>query len=264
MYSKSLSASDNKHVILSPGYMGPKALPVKKVGRVSIDNKIYFDFSLVSSWQADEELSFNPQLDFFIPWQEFAALIIKIEPFEYYRTSESIRDFRQAQNKQGLSKGDIYFGASFSIYKSRKKDLSLVFNLLTKTTSGKKVEDARHTNSPGYLFDLSFKKEIKSSIFLIPNELSGYLGFFAWQTNKAEQNDAFCGAIKTSYKIKDMSLNFELGAYSGWQNNKDRPIVLSLELVKHFNVIDLFGVYDFGLRDRIAHSLAFGFSRKFF
>lgn len=266
LFPLSLNAEVNgKERVLSSGNMGPRALPIKEVGEIVIKPATTIGISSLSSFDFEKELSLSPQINIQIPWSSYCALFFKIEPFEYYATSEDLRRERKATNSKGLAKGDIYFGTNFHLFYNEKEEFHLHLNFLTKTTSGKKEEDARHTNSPAYQIDLSFFKKVNlfPSIILIPREISGYTGFLAWQTNKAEQNDAFAWGLKMSYVFEDTKLNFELGGYSGWQRNEDRPLAASTEVVRYLEHFDIFAKYQYGLRDMVTHNFSFGITYKY-
>lgn len=256
-----LSASTS----LAPGSMGPKGLPVQKVGRVIINQTTYTDLFFMGSIEWEQEISFNPQIDFFIPWNDYAALLIQIEPFEFFSTSESLRLERSAHSRQGLYRGDIYFGMNLHLFENKKEAFNLHLNFLTKTPTGKAKESARHTDSLAYQVDIRFRKKINwlRSFPLMPEEILGYTGLVSWQTEGDDHNEAFCWALKLIYGPADLKFSFELGGFSGWKNNNDRPLVGSFEFMKIFPRYDFIVRYQYGFRDQIPHTLAIGFSYKY-
>ena len=47
---------DTDDIVISPGKMGPRALPIKEVGPVAIDRYHYLSLSLVSSFYYEKEI----------------------------------------------------------------------------------------------------------------------------------------------------------------------------------------------------------------
>ena len=251
-------AQQNIKVILSPGYMGANAFPVPRVSDARVGENKLVELSLETHWEFSHEISINPRANALIPWGSLVALKILFEPFEYYNTSNWLKDQRYASSKNGFAKGDIYFGALFNILHQPENNFYLALNFLTKTASGNKLEDARHFNSPGYIFDLTAQQELFPS-FMAKITLSGYLAFLAWQSQFNQQNDAVGFAVKVQSPFNKIKYGVEYAAYFGWQKKKDRPMVLRFEgILPQKNSFDLFVRYSYGLQDQIKHSLAFG------
>ena len=257
-YGYQLSAQEEGKVILSPGHMGPKAFPVPKIGQVKVGKQNIIAIGVESHIEPSHEFSLNPKVDFFIPWGRRVALKVFTEPFEYYQTSESLRRKRFAKNKEGFAKGDIYFGALFTLFHRPEQQFYLVFNFQTKTTSGKKLEDARHFNAPAYVFDLTFQKDVRSPFLGARLSFFGYLSFLAWQSQFNQQNDAVGLALKAEAHWNTVRFGLEYGAYWGWQQTKDQPMVFRFESLWPIGQMDLFLRYTSGLRDQIAHAVALG------
>ena len=257
-------------VILSPGRMGPKALPPRPVGDVFFPEGTEISLSFEAGYAHDKELSLNPRLSFLIPWwSPFCAFTFSSELFEHYWTSEQLRKERGALEKKGLAKGDIRFGSRFLLFTLKEKSFHLYLDLETKTTTGKQRENARHTNSPQYEIDLSFKqRELKKHFlphfFLFPESISGYLGFTAWQSGLAQQNDAFSWGLAFDYgKDEILNLRLEAKGYHGWQKNGDNPVLLSARFEKKLSSWGVFSEYQYGLQDFIAHSFSLGLKKIF-
>ena len=258
MNEVNVKAKQNNSVVLSPGMMGPKAFPVPRISPAKVEKHNSIIIGIESHVEPNHEFSINPKLDFFIPWGDKVVLKIFTEPFEYYRTSESLRAKRHAQQKKGVAKGDIYFGALFTLFHKLEQQFYLAFNFQTKTTTGKQLENARHFNAPAYVFDLTFQKDRKSSLLGGSLHFFGYVSFLAWQSQFNQQNDALGIAVKTLYQRKGFHLSLEYGAYWGWQKVKDQPMVYHVEVQYPLAQTDFFIRYSYGLRDYVAHTLSFG------
>lgn len=262
-------------VVLSPKKMGPQALPMSSVGKVKMRRWGSVGLSLEGGTTLGEETSISPVLHAFLPWSPFAALILKFETVEYFQTSELIQSRRDAKKKSGWSRGDIYFGSKFHIFTNKKENFRLYLNFLTKTTSGRDQESGRHTNSPRYQIDFSFRKDgILKKLFprddyfispFIPRAVAGYTGLTTWQTDKNKQNDAFCWGLALIYGTEESaSLLLEMKGYIGWRNDGDRPLAASVEVIKHFEKWDLHGRYQYAFKDYINHSFAIGLKYKYY
>ena len=248
-------------VVLSPGKMGPRALPIKEVGPAAIKRYHYLSLSLVTSFHYEKELSLTPKVDIFLPWNRYVALTFKAHPVEYYDTDEETRIERNAAEKSGLATGDINFGALFHLFHNKKEEFDLFLNFETKTSSGNDLKNARHTQAPAYQIDISFNKKVNlfSNLFFMPDRFSGYTGFLTWPISRGRNDDAFAWGLKVTYgHPRDVTLELELGGYSGSRMTEDRPLSASTKLIKHFDKIDLFARYQYGLRDQIPHTMTFG------
>ena len=120
----------------------------------------------------------------------------------------------------------------------------------TKTASGNMLEGARYTDSPGYYFDLSMSKSIAKTerAFFRP---FGMIGFYTWQTNDEEnlQNDALLYAAGIDYMRDDWSWSASWSGYSGYKNERDRPMQLNFEMKYDFGQTAFRMQYLHGMRD---------------
>jgi hypothetical protein len=188
-------------MIISPGYLGPNALPVPFVKRGFLRDKTEIELTASNHFHPGD-----PTQDIsgraYIP---FANNKIAVEMygviFERFAFSEEIRNERIAriEDGKGTAVGDFYFSTLIQLSKDRKFPNTL-FRFTVKTASGNMLEGARYTDSPGYFFDLSFSKEwgTKEAGVFRP---FGLFGFYSWQTNDELnlQNDAYMYAIGADY-----------------------------------------------------------------
>jgi hypothetical protein len=148
-------------IIMSPGYLGPNALPVPEVKRGFINSKTEIEITASSHFlKGDPTQDISGRL--FIP---FAKSKIAVEMYgviiEHFAFSEEIRNERYSriEDGKGYAIGDFYFSTLIQLSKDRKFPNTML-RLATKTASGNQLEGARYTDSPGYFFDLSFSKEL--------------------------------------------------------------------------------------------------------
>jgi len=239
------------YMIISPGYFGPNALPVPMVKRGILHKNT--EFEITGSYHFHKE---DPTQDLsgriYIP---FAKNKIAIEVYgviiEHFAYTEEIRNERisRIEDGKGVAFGDLYFSTLIQIFKDRKFPNTL-FRFATKTASGDKLEGARHTDSPGYFFDLSFSKElgIKDNILFRP---FGLFGFYTWQTNDELnlQNDAFMYALGLDIEKNNWLFSSSWSGYTGYKDQRDRPMQLNFELRKDYKKKAFRFQYNHGLRD---------------
>ncbi|MBC62707.1 MAG: hypothetical protein CMP11_09675 [Zetaproteobacteria bacterium] len=245
-------------IILSPGYMGPQAMPVPEVQDFTVGKDNIISFYLENNIDPGKEYALNPKVKIFSPWGKKAALRLSFVPHEIYYMASDVKKKRETKNQMGNAKGDIYFGSMFELY---NQDFGLALNLLTKTTSGKNLKDARHLNAPAYIIDISFGKKWYYNRFFENINISGYVAFIVWQSQFNQQNDALGLALKSAFTLhSNYIFSVEAGAYYGWQKKKDNPVTVRFNLKKRLNISEICIQYSYGIRDQIPYSLIFGVS----
>jgi len=252
-------------MIISPGYLGPNALPVPEVKKGDLHSKT--EFELTASGHL---MKGDPTQDisgrFYMP---FAQNKIAIEVYgvilEHFAFSEEIRDERYARIKdgKGVAFGDLYFSTLIQISKDRKFP-NILLRMAAKTASGNQLEGARNSDSPGYFFDLSFSKELgnreegKFRPF-------GMIGFYSWQTNDELnlQNDALLYGLGADYVKNNLLFSGSLSGYSGYKDERDRPMQLNFEIRKDWEKKAFRVQYLHGLRDWKYKTIRISFIWKF-
>ncbi|HZK94817.1 MAG TPA: hypothetical protein VFC67_11460 [Prolixibacteraceae bacterium] len=237
---------------ITPGYLGPNALPVPDVKKGFIPSGTNLELGLVFHFQAGD-----PTQNIFAKYyRSFAENKIAIELYgvvaEHYAMSDYIRDERVARDfdGKGIASGDLYFATLIQLVKNRKFP-DTMFRIAGRTASGNRLEAARYSDSPGYFFDFSFSKEYSGR-----NEKMSFLpfasvGFYSWQTNDELnlQNDAYMYGLGADLKWARWTISNSLSGYSGYKMERDKPMVYTLDL-KHKvkkNTVRL--QYLHGLRD---------------
>jgi hypothetical protein len=252
-------------MIISPGYLGPNALPVPDVKRGFLKNKTEFEIGGSNHFNSGD-----PTQDIsgrvYVP---FANNKIAVEMYgvllENFAFSEEIRNERYAriENGKGIAAGDLYFSTLIQISKDRKFPNTL-FRFTAKTASGNQLEGARYADSPGYFFDLSFSKELGNNEDGLFRPF-GLFGFYSWQTNDEEnlQNDAYMYAAGVDFEKNNCLLSGSLSGYSGYKNERDKPMQLNFELRKDFEKKAFRFQYLHGLRHWEYKTIKFSFIWKF-
>jgi hypothetical protein len=251
-------------IIMSPGYLGPNALPVPEVKRGFINSKTEIEITASSHFlKGDPTQDISGRL--FIP---FVQGKIAVEMYgvilEHFAFSEEIRNERYSriEDGKGYAIGDFYFSTLIQLSKDRKFPNTLL-RLATKTASGNQLEGARYTDSPGYFFDLSFSKELAKTDKGMFRPF-GLAGFYTWQTNDELnlQNDAFLYALGADFERNSLLFSASWSGYSGYKNERDKPMQLNFELRKDFNGKAFRVQYVNGLRDWEYKTIRFSFIWK--
>lgn len=221
---------------ITPGYLGPNALPVPEVKKGFLEDSTEIEFTFSNHFHSgDPTQDISGRL--FIPFVNNKIAIeiygVILERFAY---SEEIRDERIARDKdgKGTAIGDFYFSTLIQLAKDRSFPNTLL-RVALKTASGNQLEAARYTDSPGYYFDLSFSEDLgenQSGIF----RPFGLIGFYSWQTNDELnlQNDALMYALGADFEKKKWLVSTSWTGYSGYKNERDRPMQLTFDLRKNF------------------------------
>jgi hypothetical protein len=250
---------------ITPGYLGPNALPVPQVKKGFIEDSSEVEISFSNHFHSgDPTQDISGRL--FIP---FANNKIAIEiygvAFERFAFSESIRNERIARDKdgEGFAIGDFYFSTLIQLSKNRKFPNALL-RFATKTASGNQLEAARYTDSPGYFLDVSFSKQWSTSNNGLFRPF-GLVGFYSWQTNDELnlQNDALMYALGTDFEKNTWLVSASWSGYSGYKNKRDRPMQLNFDIQKNIDRKTLRIQYFHSLREWGYKTLRFSFIWKF-
>jgi hypothetical protein len=256
------------YIIVSPGYLGPNALPVPGLvdGRVAGRIAVEPEFAVHTQ---PGEITAGGGLRVFYPVADgLAALEFSHVTVEYYKTDTLIRDerFARSEHVEGIATGDINLATYLTLVKNQRwPDMALRINL--RTASGSKLSDARFTNSPGYFFDLSAGKNItpKSDQVNPVIRIYGTLGFYVWQTNleNNRQNDAFLTGLGAKLTHGKQSIGAEAAGYFGYLKMRDDPVVLrcKYELSGEKNGLRI--QYQKGVHSIYHHSLSLSWIRFF-
>ena len=89
--------------------------------------------------------------------------------------------------------------------------------------------------------------------------IAGTIGFYCWQTGRAEQNDAYMYGLRVEYEAEYFRLLAEWGGYTGWQENGDCPMVIKTRLGVPCNFgLEPYVAYQYGIRDWQYHEIRVG------
>ncbi len=237
---------------ITPGYLGPNALPVPDVKKGVVQSGANFELGFDFHFQEGD-----PTQNLFVKYyRSFAGNKIAIELYgvavEHYAMSEFIRDERVARDfdGKGFAIGDLYFSTLVQLVKG-KKIPDTMMRMAGRTTSGGALEAARYSDSPGYFFDFSFSKEYSGRNEKVSFQPFASFGFYSWQTNDDLnlQNDAFMYSGGADFKWSKWTVSNSLSGYSGYKKERDRPMVYTFDLNRKFKYNTFRIQYLHGLRD---------------
>ncbi len=237
---------------ITPGYLGPNAMPVPDVKKGVVPSGTNMEFELdFHSHPGD------PTQDLFGKfYRSFADDKIAIELYgviiEHYAMSTYIRDERFARDfgGKGTAVGDFYFSTLIQLIKG-KKFPDTMFRMACRTASGSRIEAARYSDSPGYFFDFSFSKEYPAKNGKMSFLPFASFGFYSWQTNDDMdlQNDAYMYGVGADLKWPKWSISNSLSGYSGYKKERDKPMVYTFDLNHKLKRNTVRLQYLYGLRD---------------
>lgn len=165
----------SRYIVISPGFMGPNALPVPEIKKGIVENNIEFELSQQNHFSKHDKT-------------------FKLEG-------------------KGFAVGDLYFSTIIQLLKNYKNLPDIALRLACRTASGGKFTAARFTDTPEYFFDVSFGKKILKNLKQIENvNIFGMAGFYSWQTYSVNhrQNDAFLFGFGADINTKNFFVIYHI------------------------------------------------------
>ena len=224
-----------EYLIISPAYMGPNALPVPEVKKGILPKSRSLELGIEGHFNKGDQTG-NLYTELFFPlFSQRVGLGISYVPLEMYKTDTITRDLRRSReyDPSGFSLGDVYFSTYIHLVKEKEKIPDVLLSVNLKTASGSKFDGARHTNAPGYYFDLSAgKKFFTGEQKMRYIRMYALVGFYVFQTNLNNnmQNDAFQYGTGLDLNFGRFQLDQQWSGYIGYLGNGDKPMVYRLIL----------------------------------
>lgn len=220
----------SSYLIMSPKYLGPNALPVPEFHGGEIPNQREISFGTEVHHSTGDKTA-NLYSSFTLPmFNEKASIQLNYRPIEIYRTDTLTRDLRASRqlNPEGYSLGDLYVSTHIQLLRDHEKwpDVSLGIGL--KTASGTNLKGARHTDTPGYWFELGIGKRVFTGLSALRSiELYSRIGFYSYQTymENHRQNDAILYGAGIDLEIGKLIVSNQLTGFHGYLNIGDSPLV---------------------------------------
>ncbi|HOP05577.1 MAG TPA: hypothetical protein PLE67_13995 [Tenuifilaceae bacterium] len=255
-------------IVLTAENLGPNALPVPEI-RNGLVNEAAF-FSLSGNYHfSDYDKTYCPDFKFSLPLANGRVALEVWSPFVEWFEADSLSLLeRKARNltPTGYSGGDVYVATLIQVLKNHEFLPDMLVSISLKTASGNNLEQLRHTDTPGYYFDLSLGKNFSVSEKLNVRPF-GLIGFYVYQTHQvmALQNDALLWGGGVAFSTPRVDISGNVGGYRGYFNQGDRPVVARISSkVKILKNVS--GTLNFqkGLNDFPFNSVSIGVKYLFF
>lgn len=222
------------YLTLSPAFLGPNALPVPEVQSGRMDTITRLAVAADAHYSSGDRTT-NAFLELFRPlFSDRAALRLWYVPLEFYRMDPATRDARAARDfdGRGTASGDVYVGTHVQLLRDQRRWPDLLLTLNFRTASGTQLSAARHTDTPGYFFDLSAGKTLALGGRGVTVRPFVATGFYVWQlfSDQHLQNDAWSYGAGAELTTAGWRLTPSLAGYAGYLNDGDRPLVARLTL----------------------------------
>lgn len=223
------------YINYSADFMGPNALPVPEINRGVFNDKFEFEGGGFFHYSKGDKTGNSFFVLNFPIAPGIAGIKINYIPFEVYSTDTLTRDLRRARKNipEGYSLGDIYITTFVQLVKDKENFPDVLISLNLKTASGSNLENARHSDSPGYYFDLSLGKTIDLKSPKIKSLRPYFMGgFYSYQTYWTDhsQNDAVLFGGGMEIDLEKLKFNTGVGGYYGYFAMGDRPVVYRFEI----------------------------------
>jgi hypothetical protein len=222
------------YIILSPAFMGPNALPVPEFRTAYLEDQLQLEAGGEAHFGKGDRTQ-NGYTALTIPMGEKVNILVFSSPLEYYRLDTLTRDERKSRDRdsKGFAWGDLYFGTRFKVLYKKERWPDISAGMYFRAPSGGKLSAARHTDTPGYYFNVEASRSIKTGGKLI-QEWTPFLnlGFYVWQVMRDDnlQNDAFLFGAGLQMQTRNLQIEASSGGYQGYFKNGDAPLVVRLHI----------------------------------
>jgi hypothetical protein len=241
----------SRYMITQPGYLGPNAMPVPRIGNGSLDS--------ISSIAVTGNLHFskgdNTQNITLYANYALVKNVISFDamwvPYEHFTLSHQVKTSRHVFSQFYYDRhaiGDIILNTNFQLLNKWRKNIQLALRIGYRFPAGTGFGLARTTDGPGYNFDLSFGKPFKNSSL----KWIGMLGFYSWQivSDRHRQDDAFLFGNGLEWNSKTWRLQTYVAGYIGYlENSGDKPVVFRATAEKKLKRSSLLLGFQQGLHD---------------
>jgi hypothetical protein len=195
-------------------------------------------------------------------------LVVWMPVVEWFNSGPDVNRLRRIQDPErwisGVDSADAYVSTDILILDERKHGYGAVLRAALKSASGNSFGSARAYDAPGYFFDVSIGRNVKTSadgktVFRVALTT----GFLCWQTGNGRQNDAVMYGALASLKSGNFKAELNYGGYLGWEQNGDRPMTLKAKLAWSFGRCSINAMYQVGFMDWPFHQIRLGATYSF-
>lgn len=245
--------------------MGPNAIPVPLIRDAEIGDE-YFVKAGGDYYFSKHEMTVNPYFHVYCPVQKNRiAFEVYTRPIEYYETDTLTRDKRFARDSsaKGYSQGDVYVASRFNVWKELPGGIpAFTIDFMTKSTTGKNLENARHLNAPAYAAYGTLSRTVikRDTVKLHAFFSSG--GMF-YQMYDNSQNDVFILGLGLRFECRKWTQNLVLARYSGYLGKGDNPMVLRYNIMYSAGRSSAWIQYQYGIQDFISNAFTLCYIYRF-
>lgn len=255
----------SRYMITQPGYMGPNAVPVPRIGNGSLDSNLSLGVtgSLHFS-KGDNTQNFTFYANYCLV-KDVIAFDISWIPYEHFKMSHEMKGRRHVFSHFYYDEdaaGDIQLNTNIQLLKKHLNKIQLALRIGYRFPAGTGFGMARYTDGSGYHFDLSFGKPFKNSSL----KWIGMAGFYTWQimSDKHRQNDAFLFGTGAELNSKTVRMQTYFAGYFGYlYNSGDKPIVFRTTFEKKIKRSSIVASFQQGLQDFKYTSVEMGMKYRF-
>ena len=233
--------------VWGPAQWGPNALPVIEMSSGETSEELSIEISGSYFRGFDQSNSFTPNLRLNIPlfsrWVNLEAWYSVMDFYSMRNTKCTIHNLTVPHSLSHWHNvaGDIYVSTNIQVlhkdWFKREYIPSAVARIGIKTASGGDFEN-------------SWARSVS---------IAGSIGFYCWQTGRAEQNDAYMYGLRAEFEARYLRLMTEWSGYSGWQNNGDCPMTIKAKLGVPCPLgFEPYVAYQYGIRDWGYHEFRIG------
>ena len=249
---------------------GPNALPVIDMSSGETSEELSVEISGSYFRGFDQSNTFTPNLRLNIPlFSRWVNLEAWYSVMDFYKVQTANCKLHNSSIINTSSHwhnvaGDIYVSTNIQVLHRDwfKKEYipSAVVRIGIKTASGGDFENRRFIDAPGYFLDLTLAEKIEfENSWARSVSIAGAIGFYCWQTGRAEQNDAYMYGLRAEFEARYLRLMTEWGGYSGWQNNGDCPMTIKAKLGVPCPLgFEPYVAYQYGIKDWEYHEFRVG------
>ena len=239
-----------KYMITEPGYFGPNALPVPRIGNGSIDSSFSFGTTASLHYSKGDNTQNITLYANYCLVKNVISFDASWIPYEHFTMSHAIKERRHVFSHFYYDRhvrGDMQLNTNIQLLNKWRKSIQLALRIAYRFPTGNGLGMARYTDGPGYDFDLSFAKPFHSSSF----KWIGMLGFYSWQLINygRRQNDAFLFGTGGEWNTKTVKFQTYVAGYLGYLNIGDKPIVFRASVEKKIKRTSLLLGFQQGLHD---------------
>ena len=242
---------------------GPNALPVIDMSLGETSEELSIEISGSYFRGNDQSNTFTSNLRLNIPlfsrWVNLEAWYSVMDFYKVQTANCKLHNssiINTPSHWQNVA-GDIYVSTNIQVLhhewfkKSWSYIPSAVARIGIKTASGGDFENRRFIDAPGYFLDLTLAEKVEfENSWVQSMSFAGAIGFYCWQTGRAEQNDAYMYGLRAEFEARYLRLIAEWGGYSGWQNNGDCPMSIKTRVGIPCSLgFEPYVAYQYGIKD---------------